>query len=688
MNDLNNSDRQIKVEITNNDNDSINIKKIENFLLNNFVEDKNSQRKLLQKFKKELLNVIKNVLYEKSLKNSYISYYQIVKLICQKKKKFILEISNQIIYEITDYFNKEIKQLVIRLFLQKFISLEDFFTNYLDIINKWQKKLKQLTHIFLYLDKVLINQKKQDLIINYGLNLFIENFIFENLNKTNGDNFDENSIETNIPRITKERYINFLIDVELRNTIKDKEIIRNLTKIFNFTCFKKEIFLYDDLIDQLVITIKKKKNEILNKNNCFFNKALREINFIFSFFSECGFNECFLIKLKKKLIFFFFFDDFSKIMKMNLPFLIESKNSKKLKLIFGLCQKSIEEYEFESIEKFLNEWSNFIFSKLNELIQNSKCKSLENLIKNIADFYIKLHNVCDEFFFTNKKFEFELNNEFKKIINNKQNISLISFQLCKYTQMFYKFNNTNLNSDFDSFNKIFSIIFKFISNKTKFISIYKHEFIIRVILNDMMILNNEKKLMRSIFDDIKDVNKIYNSEKMFEDLIKSKNYLKILVPDQKLYDFDFSSIILNKKDWPDIFLYKDLLKIPKKMELILQNVAKQFIEINKQHENMTLDWSIYLLHQFSLKANFKQESKYLLVNLYQFLVLSLFNKKDSYQFNEILGELNMNSKILKQILSNLASKKHQILIQNNLEFSFNYDFKDKKKNIIISFLIK
>ena len=89
----------------------------------------------------------------------------------------------------------------------------------------------------------------------------------------------------------------------------------------------------------------------------------------------------------------------------------------------------------------------------------------------------------------------------------------------------------------------------------------------------------------------------------------------------------------------------------------------------------------------------KKRTVVLEVNLLQTAILMLFNHKNSFVFNEILSELDIEEESLEEVLVSLCSMKYKILkksdtstrnIKHNESFSVDENFRPKLKKISIT----
>ena len=120
-------------------------------------------------------------------------------------------------------------------------------------------------------------------------------------------------------------------------------------------------------------------------------------------------------------------------------------------------------------------------------------------------------------------------------------------------------------------------------------------------------------------------------------------------------DVELSVHVLTQGYWPtyppvEVSLPQEVLK--------LQEIFSTYY--TTKHNGRRLQWHPYLGH-CTLKANFPQGKKELVVSLLQAIVLLLFNEDESISYHDILAATAIDDKELKVTLQSLACGKQRVL---------------------------
>ena len=343
--------------------------------------------------------------------------------------------------------------------------------------------------------------------INIQTYNFLKYFYMKSRNEIDDENynvFDEIGFFYNLSSIDKEKYLNiFNLFFENEELIK-----RNFWNIFDlFIKDNKNTFFTFNELESRLISFAERRNFFIQKGRNTIAKIERSENFIFSF--------------RKKLRYY----DYS---------IIDEKILKKIENIF-LSSKGLYSSKY-----FFDNYS-FFSEDLN--------------IKN----HYELHNLIKKYF---ENFKME-----KIIIKRMPNI-LIGYETEKdfYKEMIFEFSPINANDFYKRINLEFgSDINTLKANLPNIMSDYlvDNQYVMNHIsLTENQIFEISKTMAENIKDDeiimIKDLEKIFNFLKISNELLNSKNILKLNYKIQSHYLYkkeygSFSDALLSWIDKNDIF---------------------------------------------------------------------------------------------------------------------------------------
>mmetsp|Transcript_15689 Transcript_15689/g.13722 ORF Transcript_15689/g.13722 Transcript_15689/m.13722 type:complete len:269 (-) Transcript_15689:12-818(-) len=179
---------------------------------------------------------------------------------------------------------------------------------------------------------------------------------------------------------------------------------------------------------------------------------------------------------------------------------------------------------------------------------------------------------------------------------------------------------------------------------------------------------------------------------MIKDVGSSDSVMEEYVTSQNITDKNFEIKVLTQGNWP--IQSRVTVKIPDG----LQSGFSKFSEYYKmKHQGKVLKWNPFLTFctlegTFDFKKS-KRRTLLIEVNLLQSAVLLLFNKKDTYSFEEILTELDLEDETLSGVLVSLCSMQYKVLKKSNKKtrnikkdetFTVDDSFRPKLKKILIN----
>lgn len=610
--------------------------------------------------KKEVHEVIDDILNNRPLKNGFQFYYQKVESICKFKH------SEQSL--LSDYLKEKIEGSFydltlpnIETIVENEMSVSDFIADFLKIYQDWEDKLVLLRKIFLYIDRnYLLQHPTKKVILELGLGLFIDNVLTES---------------KDISSIIINKYLQFLHSFIQQDT-EFEDLIR-MTKILIKLNFNNSINLDEKLIDLVCKNFESFKHEWIRNPDTYIHLCLLKILKVTTFFKHCGQSNDFVQKLLIKLRWIMIFQDFNDIVENCLPFIL--KKPQQMKIIYGFCNNTMRDYSLDSLKILVFQWGKLILNEIirtiDEFDDNDKSKNLIITVNGLSIYY---NSIIEQFFNNDNKFSLEVRNSFGKALNSNKKINnQIISQLCKFIDTNIK-NFKKASMNFDEFLEIFLTIFKYLNNKNDFVIIFKRELSRRLLLNKNSNINLEKQLVEKIMEIIGETDDSVGLNIMFKDLEISKlKYTKL----DFVKEFEFTTLVLDKKHWPEI---------PKQQNDINLNYFQHFLDkfdeyyksLDEKLKNHKLNWDNYSLHQLTIVGKFESGEYELSVNLYQALIINLFNDRDQWDFKELVQETRFDTKFLKRVINSLSDK-YKILIEHDQTITFNNHFTDKSKKLKI-----
>jgi cullin-4 len=537
---------------------------------------------------------------------------------------------------------------------------------YLTSFETWEEKLKLICKLFLYLDRsYLLPHHSKRQILEYGVGLFIDCFLQEEYGK----------------QLLKKH--NQLICTYRQNeNDQTRDLAERLSKLLLVLNTNNQLKLHLQLISQIVTHYNQLKLNWQNPKE-YMSIALRKMSDEMTFWKECGYPNNFLRELLMKLKWSLIFVEFQSIIEQTLPFILSSE--KELQTLFKFCQSTMAEYQFESMQLFIHSWGKFLQRIFDTTIADLRVQYQSgkgNILDSIVELYLKYKLMADTKFSKEEKFEFEFRNGFIKVLNQKTNNTFIIMLLSKYCDQFFKNKKPELS--FTEFKERVAIIFKSIQNKDLFIIPYKKDLSKRLLLNRGVNENQEIELAKLFLNTIGENDESISLQHMFNDLKISRNQYDDLTESSLI---EFSPFILEKRYWPDIPKIDPNADNELILSPILQECVKQFMtqfhELDSKNCNKVLDWTNYGLHQLVIAVTFDRGVKELIVNLYQAIIILLFEHQQTYTIDEFVTSSQMDERFIKRIINSLMRCK--LVIQHEDKYEFNYGLQDKSTKLKVPF---
>ncbi|KAM9928478.1 hypothetical protein OXX80_009996, partial [Metschnikowia pulcherrima] len=221
------------------------------------------------------------------------------------------------------------------------------------------------------------------------------------------------------------------------------------------------------------------------------------------------------------------------------------------------------------------------------------------------------------------------------------------------------------------------IIFKLISDKLAFISVYERDLSKRILMSKNFDSTAEEQIVDAIESVLGETEVNLRLRVMLRDYVESKtSYSHVKLPNAS--ETDFSALVLEKKVWPDVPGFSEDVCLPQALKSILKDFEVLF---GSNEKRKVLDWKSFMLHQITFTAHFAAGPKELEVNLSQAVVLMLFEESDTMSITQILESTKMGERLLRRVLGTLSTSRYPILQMSGDLVSFNDSFTDKSSKI-------
>ncbi|XP_015916458.1 cullin-4B [Parasteatoda tepidariorum] len=312
----------------------------------------------------------------------------------------------------------------------------------------------------------------------------------------------------------------------------------------------------------------------------------------------------------------------------------------------------------------------------------------KTMVQELLEFKDEMDVIVNQCFQKNEKFLNTLKEAFENFVNQRPN---------KPAELIAKFldvklragNKESTEEELEMLLDKIMVLFRYIHGKDVFEAFYKKDLAKRLLVGKSASVDAEKSMLSKLKQEC---GAAFTSklEGMFKDMEISKELMiafkQHLVNVKMPASIDMTVNVLTMGYWPS---YPPIeVQMPTYM-IKYQEVFKKFY-LNK-HSGRKLSWQPSLGYCV-LRATFPNGNKELQVSLFQALVLLLFNKKDSYSFEEIKQSTAIEDGELKRTLQSLACGKARVLhknprgkdVEDDDKFLYNSDFKNKLYRIKIN----
>ena len=623
--------------------------KIEN--INNYIDI------LLASFEKGIPKT--SVLTTKDYMSVYTDCYNI----CIKKSDdydYPDKLYKNYLNKLNSYLDDRYKKII-----KKYNMIENIIEewNKFKIINKW------LSMFFMYLNRSYIIKNKFLKLIDYGNKKFHDklfkptyqlclNQLFQEFNKQRLEPLQNTNLKD---------YINILSLLDNNNEnyiIFNNRFLEN-SKIFYKNYIAKHFSTYNiEIYISKCTNIIKQENENLLKIREETKKSL--------------------LLMLYQILFYDISDDILNDSLVGVKKLIDNKKIDYLSKIYKLYQDSKECVEIIK-NIFSNHINDKILSLLNQYdnIKKDYYNFFEYLI-NTNSFYNKIVLICFNDNTDFHKILFKCNTSlFNKYINDNP----IILYFIMYINSIAKNNKIDITILYEKLNLIMKL-FKTINNKDTFIEIYQNYLSDRLLFNRCFDIDIEKYIITQIKLEC-GTSITSKIERMFNDYLKfsdtNSNFKNYCHENNILVPFEFKSSVLTNGSWPTF--HQESLILPTEIMRLKEDFTKYYLTQNKSHK---LIWK-HQMDDIHLKAVYNNSNYYINCNVYQALVLLLFNNNNSLNYNTIISNTGIDKDIINRILHSLTRSKYKLLLKSNSDnsiseseiFSLNKDFKDKSKRLKI-----
>lgn len=174
---------------------------------------------------------------------------------------------------------------------------------------------------------------------------------------------------------------------------------------------------------------------------------------------------------------------------------------------------------------------------------------------------------------------------------------------------------------------------------------------------------------------------------MIHDISSSQIIIEEYLRNQKIKNTESEIKVLTQGNWP--VQSRVQIKIPEPLNFHLNKFSEYY---KMKHQGKILKWNPFLSF-WELEGTFdtskpKQRVIIIEVNLLQAAVLMLFNEKDTYSFEEIMADVDVDEDTLESVLVSLCSMQYKVLkksdksirnVKHDESFSVDDGFRPKLK---------
>ncbi|PVH17374.1 uncharacterized protein CXQ87_000259 [Candidozyma duobushaemuli] len=523
-------------------------------------------------------------------------------------------------------------------------------------LNAWDDKLKCLSRLFIFLDRVyLFQHTKKKPIRDHGLRLFASAL------------FDSSSRCSLLEQVLKDLHLNIINRSKSEHSDwYNYDTLRQFAEYYERLIFEEHTSYYF-ISDIFLSNYELCKEDWWEDPRTFVSNIFDSMRKDISFMKALGLQDMaasFAKEVLRKTI----IPDLSEVLSSCVPALMEDEREFELGILTKLLHIEEVHSNCNNVKQVAFHLRNYVAAKTIELIKYDAFAS-KDLLPEVVKLRLKLSESCSRAnLHAPGDFDFEVRSAISNILSSPeyQNNSVLMFS--KYCEAFFK----SKDADAVEFKKNIQVFFKLLQNKGKFIKIYERDLSKRLLLGKSFNYPLEFDLVDNLLHEVGDNLDGTNLKAMIQDVKQSDTEFR--------HDYGSAEIfplVLKKSNWPAIPKQATELKIPPELDEILVTFTEKFRQSDAKGEYKNLDWSNYLLHQLTISVNFDKGPKELQVNLLQAIVILQFSEHDTLSFAQFVEETRMEQKLLKRVIASLSSSKFPFLIEDNDGFSFNYAFWDK-----------
>lgn len=603
--------------------------------------------KLFDSFKDGMPN--KNVFTPIEFTDAYTQSYNICTSNSHENdsSKIIYDFYNLKIIKYLDFiYNKLLKSN--DLIIDIIYELEKF-----KVINKW------LSKFFQYLDRYYVIMNNLPNLEQNGMNKFYQGIFLKLLEKNEYNELLFKHID--IYRIQK--------NTENLSNIKTFiNLIKNDSEIYNL--------FHNRLINHTLNFYKKILSDYFEDYNLYLDNLTKIIEFEnYNSFDLLAVTQTSLLNtLYQNLL----YNNFKNILfneKLNFDNLLKDNNYNKIQQIYLLYKYNNEILTVLS-EHYMKHLDKILLDKIiiyDKSIKKDYCNLFNDLINIYSDNQSKINNHLE----SNQIFQAKFIKSFSNIMLSKFDTKFIDY----YLVLAINKNLINKNIAYLELNSKIEkllLLFNVIVNKDLFIEnhqIYLSDRLLNKNYNDIEL---EKKIISKLKLEcgysavgklermISDFILIDDNIEKFNEYIDSKNLFLPVKMNVKVLTFG---------NWPKfrdekLILPNDMIKN--------QNIFNSYYE--EKFSSRKILWH-YQNDSLEISAIFNSNKYNILCNIYQALVLLLFNDNIKLKKEEIIIKTGINDEIVNKILHSLCLPKHKLLNLSNNYFEINNNFSNNLKKI-------
>ncbi|KAM9918695.1 hypothetical protein OXX59_008476 [Metschnikowia pulcherrima] len=533
---------------------------------------------------------------------------------------------------------------------------------FLNICDDWIVLLTSLSKLFLYLDRsYLLHHPKHPSIKNHGIQSLLKAI--------------NTKVDSQDAKQRKNDRLCALVASLLRETRSNRSnlALYNLTKRLISTLKRVDvghILNANNSFESIIVDeyFASKKKWMLDEETYVLN-LLRSMNDDSNLLLESGENPDVVRKIFKDIRWNFLLVDLNYRLAPALPILTTIENRPYFQALKALCGTSMADYGSDSMNILLLVWRRYVEIRAKRVPLDSE------IITNILSLWQDLNAICQQGVKSNL-FAFEVRYGLANAFKSKDFSGAIVNSLSRFCDTAMKQTNKSNEIISDLKDKML-IIFKLISDKLAFISVYERDLSKRILMSKNFDSTAEEQIVDAIESVLGETEVNIRLRVMLRDYVESKaSYSHVKLPNAQ--ETDFSALVLEKKIWPDVPGFSEDVCLPQALKSILKDFEVLF---GSNEKRKVLDWKSFMLHQITFTAHFAAGPKELEVNLSQAVVLMLFEESDVMSITQILESTKMGERLLRRVLGTLSTSRYPILQMSGDLVSFNDSFTDKSSKI-------